>query len=203
MKNKVLLWEIGGFIFVGLVGAGLHFTYELSDFSSNLVAYFSAVNESTWEHLKMAFFPALLFAIVQYTYVRHEANNYLVAKTVSLFLMPFVIVVGWYAYAPALGRTVLTADISLFYVAVGVGQYASYKILTMPPLVPSYHRNAIAAFAIMFVAFSTFTFRPPNMFLFEHLDLKDTGQYGILPYEDNPRYFTEPPSRDQEDPSAN
>jgi hypothetical protein len=28
---------------------------------------------------------------------------------------------------------------------------------------------------------------PPKIFLFEHLDLKDTGQYGIIPYEDNIR----------------
>ena len=124
-------------------------------------------------------------------------------KTVSLFLMPLVIVVGWYAYAPALGRTVFPADIALFYVAVGAGQWASYKILTMPPLSSPYRRNATGAFAIMFVAFSTFTFNPPHMFLFEHFDLKDTGQYGILPYEDNPRYFTQPPSRDRTDPAMN
>ncbi|MCK7530813.1 MAG: DUF6512 family protein [Marinilabiliales bacterium] len=77
MKNKVLLWEIGGFFFIGLVGASLHFTYELSDFSSNVVAFFSAVNESTWEHLKMTFFPGLVFALVEYTYIRGKVNNYL------------------------------------------------------------------------------------------------------------------------------
>ena len=100
MKNKLLLWEIGGFFFIGLVGASLHFTYELNNFSSNVVAYFSAVNESTWEHLKMTFFPGLVFTLVEYTYIRDKANNYLIAKTASLFLMPFVIVAGWYLYAP-------------------------------------------------------------------------------------------------------
>lgn len=192
MNNKVLLWEIGGFFFIGLVGASLHFTYELSNFSSNVVAYFSAVNESTWEHLKMTFFPGLVFALIQYTYVREKVNNYLVAKTVSLFLMPLVIVVGWYLYAPAVGRSMYRVDLTLFYIAVFIGQYASYRLLTRPTLEGKYNIHAMVALAVMFIAFSTFTFFPPQIFLFEHLDLKDTGLYGILPMEANIRYFTQP-----------
>ena len=193
MKNKLLIWEIGSFFFIGLVGASLHFTYELSDYSSNVVAYFSAVNESTWEHLKMVYFPGLLFALIEYTYVRDRVNNYLVAKTASLFVMPLVIVVGWYIYAPAVGRSIFTVDLALFYVAVFIGQYVSYKILTHPPLQVKFNTYATGLFIVMFLAFSIFSFYPPHIFLFEHLDLKNTGQFGILPYEDNIRFFTAPP----------
>lgn len=193
MKNKLLLWEIGGFFFIGLVGASLHFTYELNNFSSNVVAYFSAVNESTWEHLKMTFFPGLVFTLVEYTYIRDKANNYLIAKTASLFLMPLVIVAGWYLYAPAVGRSIYPVDLTLFYIAVFIGQFTSYKLLSRPPLEEKYNSYAKVLFTLMFVAFSMFTFFPPKMFLFEHFDLKDTGQFGILPFEDNIRYFTTPP----------
>lgn len=195
MKNKVLIWEIASFFFIGLVGAALHFTYELSDFSSNVVAYFSAVNESTWEHLKMVFFPGLVFALIEYTYVREQVNNYLIAKTASLFVMPLVIVVGWYIYAPAVGRSIFRVDIVLFYIAVFIGQYISYKLLTRPPLEKKFNTYAIGVFIVMFLAFSTFTFYPPRIFLFENFDLKDTGQYGILDYEENIRYFTKPPQK--------
>jgi hypothetical protein len=195
MKNKILIWEFAGFIFIGLVGAALHFTFELSDFSSKTVAYFSAVNESTWEHLKMVFFPGLVFALIEYTYIREEANNYLAAKAASLFLMPLVIVVGWYIYAPIVGRSVFPADLALFYLAVAIGQFVSYRILTSSPLAKIYQRVSLAGILILFLAFSTFTFFPPRIFLFEHLDLKNTGEYGILDYEDNIRYFTEPPDR--------
>jgi hypothetical protein len=175
------------------VGASLHFTYELSDFSSNVVAFFSAVNESTWEHLKMTFFPGLVFALVEYTYIRGKVNNYLIAKTASLFLMPLVIVVGWHLYAPAVGRSIYPVDLTLFYLAVFTGQFASYKLLTRPPLAKKFNNYAIGVLAVMLLAFSTFTFYPPRIFLFENFDLKDTGQYGILPYEDNIRYFSKPP----------
>lgn len=192
MMTKLLQWEIGGFFFIGLIGAALHFTFEMSNFSSMEVAYFSAVNESTWEHLKMVFFPGLVFALIQYTYVRDVVNNYIVAKVAGLLIMPLVIAVGWYIYAPLLGRSYFPADLFLFYLAVFIGQLVSYRILTRPPLEGNYTRTAIVVFFILFAAFSAFTFYPPNIFLFEHLDLKDTGLYGILPMEENIRYLTAP-----------
>lgn len=192
MKNKVLIWEIGGFLFIGLIGAALHFTFEMSNYSSMEVAYFSAVNESTWEHLKMVFFPGLVFALIQYTYVRDAVNNYILAKVAGLFIMPLVITIGWYIYAPILGRSYYPVDLFLFYLAVFLGQWASYKLLTRAPLEKKYTQYAIGVFMVMFVAFSTFTFYPPNFFLFEHLDLKDTGLYGILPMEENIRYLSAP-----------
>jgi len=195
MKNKVLIWEIASFLFIGLVGAALHFTYELSDFSSNVMAYFSAVNESTWEHLKMVFFPGLVFALVEYTYVRDKVNNYLIAKTASLILMPLVIVIGWYIYAPAVGRSIYPVDLALFYLAVFIGQFASYNLLMRQPMEKKFNNYAFGIFLALFLAFSTFTFYPPRIFLFENFDLKDTGQYGILDYEDNIRYFTKPPQK--------
>jgi hypothetical protein len=192
MKNKVLIWEIGGFLFIGFIGAALHFTFEMSNYSSMEVAYFSAVNESTWEHLKMVFFPGLVFALIQYTYVRDAVNNFIVAKVAGLIIMPLVITIGWYIYAPILGRSFYPVDLFLFYLAVFLGQWASYKLLTRAPLEKKYTQYAIGTFVVMFVAFSTFTFFPPNIFLFEHLDLKNTGLYGILPMEENIRYLSKP-----------
>lgn len=195
MDRKLLAWEIGGFIFIGLVGAALHFTFELSNFSNMVVAYFSAVNESTWEHLKMAFFPGLFFALVEYTYVRDVTRNYLIAKTASVLVMPLIIALGWHAYTPFTGRSIYRIDLLLFYVSVLVGQIVSYKLLTAPQMSARVNRVAQATMILLLVAFSTFTFFPPNIFLFEHFDLKDTGMYGILENYDGLRYFTKPPTQ--------
>lgn len=194
-NRKLLYWEIASFFFIGLVGAALHFTFELSNFSSMVVAYFSAVNESTWEHLKMVFFPGVFFALVEYTYVRDVVKNYLIAKTASIFIMPLVIVLGWYAYTPFTGRSIYKIDLILFYIAVLVGQVVSYKILTAPQMSARANQVAQVALTVLFVAFSTFTFFPPRIFLFEHFDLKDTGLYGILDNYDGLRYFTKPPAK--------
>lgn len=190
MKNRLLAWEIGSYIFVGIVGAALHFTFELSNFSSNWVAFFSAVNESTWEHLKMVFWPGVFFALLEYTYVRDQVNNYLVSKTVNVFLMSFVITIGWYIYAPAVGRSVFPVDLALYYIAVFIGHFVGYRIMKMPPVKPQTFRAAAAGMIVMLIAFSTFTFFPPRIFLFEHFDLKDTGEYGILDDYTGLRYIT-------------
>jgi hypothetical protein len=193
MKNQVLLWEIGGFFFIGLVGAALHFTFELSNFSNMVVAFFSAVNESTWEHLKMVFWPGLFFALIEYSYIRDRVNNFLIAKTFSLFVMPMIIIIGWYGYTPFTQRSIFQLDLLLFYVAVFIGQYLSYKLLTRASLSERARTLSAAGLLLMILAFSTFTFYPPQMFLFENFDLLDTGQYGILDNYDNMRYFTTPP----------
>ena len=52
------------FIFISVLGVLLHFTYEW--FGDNaVVGLFSAVNESTWEHLKLLFFPIMLLTILE------------------------------------------------------------------------------------------------------------------------------------------
>ena len=193
MKKQVLVWEIVGFFVIGLIGAALHFTFELSNFSSMVVAFFSAVNESTWEHLKMVFWPGVLFSLIEYSYIRDRVNNFLVAKTASLFVMPLVITVGWYLYTPITQKSIFRLDLVLFYIAVFLGQLVSYKLLTRKPLSKRVKAISIAGLVLMLIAFSTFTFYPPELFLFENFDLLDTGQFGILDNYDNLRYFTTPP----------
>jgi hypothetical protein len=190
MNKKLVAWEIGGFFFIGLVGALLHFTFELSNFESMVVAYFSAVNESTWEHLKMVFFPGLVFMLVEYTYVKDDVNNYFIAKTTSLFLMALLIAIGWYIYTPFTGRNVFPLDLTIFYTSVAIGQLVSYKLLTAPPLAKGFRYAAVALFVVMLFSFSTFTFYPPHIFLFEHFELQDSGEYGILESYEGLRYIT-------------
>ena len=72
MKRRLFFWEAGGFLFTAAAGTLLHFVYDWSG-GSALAAAFSAVNESVWEHMKLLFFPAFLFSLVQ---VCREGRNY-------------------------------------------------------------------------------------------------------------------------------
>ena len=54
MKRTVWLWELFGFATASLGGTLLHFLYDLTG-GSVLVAPFSGVNESTFEHVKLLF----------------------------------------------------------------------------------------------------------------------------------------------------
>ena len=60
MKNNLKLWQFGGFVFTSVLGTLLHFAYEWSG-NLPLLAPFTAVNESIFEHIKLLYFPALIF----------------------------------------------------------------------------------------------------------------------------------------------
>ena len=71
MKEKILKFTVFSIIFVWFLGTLLHFAFEWS--GNNLfVANFSSVNESTWEHLKLLFYPMLLTTIIGYFYLQTE-----------------------------------------------------------------------------------------------------------------------------------
>ena len=52
------------FLFISILGVLLHFTYEWSD-DNRIVGLFSAVNESTWEHMKLLAVPWVLWTIAE------------------------------------------------------------------------------------------------------------------------------------------
>ena len=56
MKRILLFLQCAGFVITVLGGILLHFLYGLTN-ESIFVASFSAVNETTWEHMKLIYFP--------------------------------------------------------------------------------------------------------------------------------------------------
>ena len=55
-RKTLFIFQLITIIFAIILGTLLHFTYKWSN-KNMLVGAFSAVNESTWEHLKLLFFP--------------------------------------------------------------------------------------------------------------------------------------------------
>jgi hypothetical protein len=189
-SKKLLRWEIGNFLFIGLFGASLHYVFELSDFWRP-IGWLGAVNESTWEHLKLVFWPAVLFSLVEYTYVKDVVQNFVVAKAVSIIVMMSIIVATWYIYTPLVGN-VNWLNIAIFYVAVLIGQYVSYRLLNAGQIQNRFRHVALASLLLLTLAFTLFTYYPPTVSLFEHFDLQDTGEYGILEDYEAIRVFRGP-----------
>ena len=63
-SSKILKYQIFSAFFTIILGTLFHFTYEWSG-NNAFVGTFSSVNESTWEHLKLTFFPMLITAIIR------------------------------------------------------------------------------------------------------------------------------------------
>ena len=175
-KKKIFTWEILGFVIISLSGSFLHFVFELLG-EWPPAALIAAVNESTWEHLKLAFWPALFYALIEWPFFRRQAKNFWTAKAIGLLAMPLVIVSVFYGYTALAGRNFLWADISLFVLAVLIGQLLSSWILLRPSFGSRRKTPAVILLVLMIAAFSLLTFFPPHHPLFRH---PRTDQYGIL-----------------------
>lgn len=183
-KKKIAAWEVGGVLFTNVIGGSLHFAFELSNYATP-VALFASVNESTWEHLKFYFWASLLWTLIEFTYVRDEANNYTFAKAMNLLVTPIVVTLLFYGYLaftlPIYGRGFFAADISTGIVGVLIGHLVSSYLMQREPLGVSWRNRGWAVIAVLTIMFSTFTYFPPKFFLFEdYMGYEYTNQYGIL-----------------------
>jgi len=174
-NRSVLTYEVIGMVFIILLGSALHFTFEWSG-NQPIVGAFSAVNESVWEHLKLAFWPSLLFMLVEYALLNKKANNFALAKTVGVYTMVAIIPIIFYSYT-AIIKDNAFIDILTFVVAVIIGQLASYKLLTYKKLAQYLNIIALAALVLLGLAFVLFTFYPPQLPIFKD---PTNGKYGIL-----------------------
>ncbi len=176
MNTKMKNWYIAGAIFTMLFGTLLHFAYDWSG-QSPLVGIFGAVNESIWEHLKLLFWPTLIFSIAEYNLFGREQKNFFVAKAASLYIGVLLIVILFYTYSGILGTNYLAIDILIFLLSVMVSWFVGYRIITSNHQV-SRKANILSFFAILLLvlAFVVFTFTPPQLPLFED---PITGTCGI------------------------
>ena len=174
--RRILFYEMIGIIFIIVLGSNLHFTFEWSG-SQAVVGVFSAVNESVWEHLKLGFWPAVVFALIEFKYLKKLTNNFLFAKTVGIYLIPVVIMVIFYSYTAVLGESILAIDILSFVIAVIVGQLVSYRLLTWKTVPYNLDKVSLIALILLGLGFVFFTFYPPQLAMFQD---PITGEYGIV-----------------------
>lgn len=167
MNKKLKTVQIVVIILAIVFGTLLHFTYEWSG-ENRIVGLFSATNESVWEHLKLVFYPMLILAIVEYFVVKKEANNYIEAKSLGIFLAIAFIIVFYYTYTGIIGKTFFIIDILTFIISIILGEWVSYKLMIRKS--ESTTLSKILSLAIIFyflISFILFTYNPPNINLFK------------------------------------
>lgn len=175
-KAKILTWEITGAVTISLLGNFLHFAFALFG-EWPPAALIAAVNESVWEHLKLAFWPALIYALIEWPFFRRKIKDFWIAKIFGIFIIPIIIISFFYGYKTLIGHNILWADISLFVFAVFVGQIFSYRLLLRRSFAAGIKTLAMILLILMVTVFSFLTFFPPHFPLFCD---PQTGQYGIL-----------------------
>lgn len=173
--KSIVKWEAAGILFISVFGSALHFAFAWSGYWPP-VAIVAAVNESIWEHLKLAFWPGLLWAAIERPNLGLERSAFWAAKGVALLVPPVAIIVIFTTYTGILGKNVLYLDIGTFVVAVVLGQATSAWLLSIGSSWLRFRRLGHLLLALQLLAYSTLTFFPPHLDLF--LDTRN-GSYGI------------------------
>ena len=153
-------------VLVLITGAILHFTYKWSG-KNPFVGTFSAVNESTWEHLKITFFPMILFGIIFYSSIKAFSNNYIEGLTIGILTAFVFIVVFFYGYQFILGNNNHFFNILDYVLGVILGEFIFYKVVTINSFSNYYTKLVSSCILLLFAClFVVFTFYPPDCFLF-------------------------------------
>ena len=175
MKTK-RLGRVGA-AFTIFLGTLLHFTYEWSG-ANKLVGLFSAVNESTWEHLKLLCVPMLLFAFLEALVYGKQCTNFIPARLVSILAGMAVIVVTFYTYTGIFGTHFFLADIAIFLLGVIVSYRVGDFFLCHTTLFTSKRAAFLGWFGygVLWFLFFLFTFCPPHIPLFQD---PVTMRYGV------------------------
>lgn len=166
--KRLTRYMIIGSVFVSIFGTLSHFFYEWSD-NSIIVGLFSPVNESTWEHMKLLFFPMLLFSI--WAIPRLKSDYPCIASSLlsGILLGTALIPVIFYTYTGLLGYNLLALDISTFILSVIIAFYTAYRLTTSCRM-QKYSQMLCVAICIVMVCFVLFTFWTPDIGLFASPD---------------------------------
>ena len=174
MRTKTGLWQLMGFAVTSLGGTLLHFLYDWLG-EAVWIAPFSGVNESTWEHMKLLFWPMLAFAAVQSFFFKDRGDFWCI-KLRGILLGMLLIPVIFYTYNGAVGRSPDWLNIAIFFVAAaGVYVYEA-RLFEGGRVKCGSPNRAVAVLCVLGVLFAVFTFFTPEIGIFRD---PLTGWYGI------------------------
>ena len=175
MKQKSIgLWQLMGFAVTSFVGTILHFLYEwLGD--AVWIAPLSGVNESTWEHMKLLFWPMFLYAIFQSFFFKNRENYWCIKLKGTLFGI-ILIPILFYTYNGVIGKSPDWINIAIFFICAAAAYIYETQLFKKEETDCKHPKLALGALCIIALLFVIFTFATPQIDIF-----KDplTGSYGI------------------------
>ncbi len=174
MKRSMPLWQLMGFAVTSLLGTLLHFLYEWTG-ESVLAVPFSGVNESTWEHMKLLYVPAFLYAVIQSFFFKNRKEFWCV-KWIGISAGLTLIPVLFYTYNGVFGPSPDFVNIAIFFVAAAAAFLLENKLFKDKSISCNHPIIPFVALCLAGVLFIVFAFVTPQIPLFED---PLTGAYGV------------------------
>ena len=174
MKRSIRLGQFLGFAVTSLGGTLLHFLYEWLG-EAVWIAPISGVNESTWEHMKLLFWPMFFYAIIQSLFFR-DREDFWCVKLRGVLLGLILIPVIFYTYNGVIGRSPDWINIAIFFISAAIAYIYETRRFNTKKICCKSPKLAIVALCVIALLFVVITFATPNIGIF-----KDplTETYGI------------------------
>ncbi|MDE6714808.1 MAG: hypothetical protein K2K20_13870 [Lachnospiraceae bacterium] len=154
-----------GIIFVLITGTLAHFLYDWTG-NNRIVGLFTPINESIWEHMKLLFFPMLIYSLIMILKFHRKYSCITSALCFGILTGALLIPLFYYAYTYILGSNVFMMDISIYILSIVIAFWLSYK-LTLSHRLESYTSILGMLVSVLFVCFFIFTYRPPEAVIFQ------------------------------------
>jgi hypothetical protein len=122
MTKKQLIW---GIIFSSIVGTLLHFTYEWSG-GNPLVGIIAPTSESVPQHLKLIVTPFLFYRIFLFIKEPKHFWRFFINTFIGGLAGMAAMLLLFYGYTRAIGRSIVAIDIGIFFVSVIVTFLVTY-----------------------------------------------------------------------------
>ena len=164
-RRRVLRIEALGAAVMILAGSALHFLFDWTG-RWPPAALIAAVNESVWEHLKLAFWPGLLWSLLVWRRTGIPAARYFAAKGIGLFLTAALIVAIFTGYTSVLNDNLLVLDIGTFVLAVILGQMAAAGLMLRAGGARGLVAAGLALLVLQVPAYALLSYFPPDLWLF-------------------------------------
>ncbi|HEX3047752.1 MAG TPA: DUF6512 family protein, partial [Bacillota bacterium] len=172
-------WIISGMLILCILGSLMHFVYQWSG-KLTLVGIFAPTNESVWEHLKLTFWPMLIWWLAGYLLYKKmneiSAAQWFVSGAVAQMICPVVIVSFFYTYTGALGIESIILDIFSLFLGVAAGQGLALHFYQKAKINHYGLYVALLVLILLATAFTVFTFSPLHIPIFKD---SSTGRYGV------------------------
>ena len=175
MKRSIGLWQLMGFAVTSFGGTILHFLYEWLG-NARWIAPFSGVNESTWEHMKLLFWPMFLFAVIQSFFFKGN-NGFWCIKLRGIIIGLSLIPIIFYTYNGVIGRSPDWINIAIFFISAMIAYVYETRMFNAQKISCRSRKLAFGMLCVVALLFILFTFITPRIGIFRD-PLK--GIYGML-----------------------
>ena len=174
MKRSIGAWQFFGFAITSLGGTILHFLYDWLD-NSPFVAPFSSVNESTWEHMKLLFFPMFIYAIFQ-SFLFKDKDDFWCVKLRGTLLGITLIPIIFYTFNGVIGKSPDWINIGIFFISAAIAYIYETRKFNDRSFICQNQKSSFIGLCFVSLMFIVFTFFTPEIAIF-----KDplTSTYGI------------------------